>query len=234
MNSESPLIPQGSLLDQKVKSRARVKIAVFFVLAVHGIGLLALLMQGCQREEPQPMAQEEETNTIVMPPLDDTNVYVVDPGTALVTTSTPPTTVVEPVTPPPVTSSTEYVVAKGDSFSSIAKKFGISLKALMDANPTVEPTRLQIKQKLQIPAGAQVTPPPVTPTVEAASGTQVYEVKSGDTLTSIAKRFGTSVKAIRSANNLKTDSIRVGQKLNIPVKTAPAPVTDPLATPPAQ
>ena len=53
MNNQNPLIPQGSALEQKNKGRARVKIAVFFVLAVHGIGLMALLMQGCgQSKEP--------------------------------------------------------------------------------------------------------------------------------------------------------------------------------------
>src|SRR5881296_3269664 len=59
MNNQSPLIPQGSLVEQKNKGRARFKIAVFFVLAVHGIGLLALLMQGCRRE---PAQQSEQTS----------------------------------------------------------------------------------------------------------------------------------------------------------------------------
>ena len=45
MNNQNPLIPQGSALEQKNKGRARMKIAVFFVLAIHGIGLMALLMQ---------------------------------------------------------------------------------------------------------------------------------------------------------------------------------------------
>src|SRR5260370_21391821 len=50
MNNQSPLIPQGSLLEQRNKGRARVKIAVFLVLSIHGIGLMALLMQGCKKE----------------------------------------------------------------------------------------------------------------------------------------------------------------------------------------
>ena len=69
-NPQNPLIPQGSLLEQKNQSRARVKIAVFFVLAIHGIGLMALLMQGCRREEPQPeplIGDAERTNAPVMP-----------------------------------------------------------------------------------------------------------------------------------------------------------------------
>ena len=50
----------------------------------------------------------------------------------------------------------------------------------------------------------------------ASGGGGSVTVKSGDTLTSIAKRNGTSVSALRSANGLTGDLIRVGQKLNLP------------------
>ena len=53
-------------------------------------------------------------------------------------------------------------------------------------------------------------------------------MKSGDNLTKIAAQYGISVKALRAANGLKTDSIKVGQKLKIPAK-ASAPVTAPTA-----
>ena len=52
-------------------------------------------------------------------------------------------------------------------------------------------------------------------------------MKSGDNLTKIAGHLGTTVKALRAANGLKTDSIKVGQKLKIPAK-ASAPVTAPV------
>ena len=52
---------------------------------------------------------------------------------------------------------------------------------------------------------------------------QIYKVKSGDTLTTIAKHHGVSVRALRSANNLTTDKIKVGDKLKIPAAAAPAP-----------
>ena len=44
----------------------------------------------------------------------------------------------------------EYVVAKGDNLGSIARKNGISLKAIQDLNPGVNPNRLQIGQKLKV------------------------------------------------------------------------------------
>ena len=70
--------------------------------------------------------------------------------------------------------------------------------------------------------------------VEAASadnsGLPTYTVKSGDTLTRIAKKNGTTVKAIKAENNLTTDHIKVGLKLKIPVKdTTPTPTAAPEA-----
>jgi LysM repeat protein len=56
----------------------------------------------------------------------------------------------------------------------------------------------------------------------------MYTVKSGDSLIKIASQFGTTVKAIRAANSLKTDSIKVGQKLSIPSK--PTLSSEPAAT----
>jgi LysM repeat protein len=127
--------------------------------------------------------------------------------------------------------ATEYTIVKGDSFSTIAPKFHVSVKAIADANPGVEPTKLKIGQKIHIPAAAPTTSPGAGPApVESTSagGEQTYMVKSGDNLTKIAGQFGTTVKALRAANGLKTDSIKVGQKLKIPAKAA-APVAVPTA-----
>jgi LysM repeat protein len=66
-------------------------------------------------------------------------------------------------------------------------------------------------------------------------GEEAYMVKSGDTLTKIAKAHGTTVKAIKAASNLTTDHIKVGQKLTIPAKAeaaAPAPAPAPAAPAP--
>jgi LysM repeat protein len=52
--------------------------------------------------------------------------------------------------------------------------------------------------------------------VAASSDSTIYKVKSGDTLTKIAKSHGTTVSAIRTTNNLKSDRLVVGQKLKLP------------------
>ena len=124
----------------------------------------------------------------------------------------------------------------GDSLAKIAKKNGVTLKALQAANPGVIPTKLKIGQKLSIPAGGSTSTSSAAPTatVGGDTTTATYTVKSGDTLTKIAKSHGTSVKAIESANGLSTTKIKVGQKLKIPSKgeaaaaapVAPAPVAD--------
>jgi LysM repeat protein len=76
-------------------------------------------------------------------------------------TNLTPTLPPEEVTPEPTVEvpaetaapeGTEYVVKKGDTMYAIAKKFGITLQALIDANPQVkDPRKLQVGQKLTIP-----------------------------------------------------------------------------------
>ncbi len=233
MNNPSPLVPQGSLLDQKNKSRARVKIAVFLVLTIHGIGLLALLMQGCKKE-PEVAANAEPTNNAATSFLEPTNAPSLATNDLAVSTGAPPAVVEPPPqasTPAPPATPSEYTIASGDNFSTVAKKFHVSVKALMDANPGVEPTKLKIGQKINIPAAVAGTAVPASPSYSPATptapatGEQMYSVKSGDSLTKIASHFGTTVKAIRSVNALKTDRIVVGQKLKIPGKAVGAAET---------
>lgn len=207
------------MLEQKTKGRARVKIAVFLVLAIHGIGLLALLMQGCKKEPDTSTAALSDQATNTAPTLDETNLPVADTNPPAVS-ATPPTAV---ASAPPSTAAavvTDYKIAQGDTFSTIAKKFHVSVKAIEDANPGVEPTKLKIGQAIHIPAPtvAAATPSTVSGVTDTTSSAQTYVVKSGDSLSKIAGEFGVTVKALRSANSLTTDKIVVGQKLKVPVK----------------
>jgi LysM repeat protein len=227
MNNPNPLIPQGSLLEQKNRNRARVRVAFLFIASVHIVGLMALLtMQGCKREQP-PTEPVTDTNAVAQtfepttPPAPGTNV----------TAYVPPVPEPVPPTPAPVATGSEYTIVKGDSFYSIGKHFGVSIKAIQEANPGVDSIKLKVGQKIMVPAAATRTIGAAAP---AETGEQVYTVKSGDNLTKIANAHGVKVKDIRSANNLQTDSIKVGQKLKIPVKApaavpapAPAPTTAP-------
>jgi LysM repeat protein len=221
MNNPNPFVPQGSLLEQQSKRRSHMKLGVFCVLVVGVVSLTAMLIQGCKREQISEGPPPVDTNTVVM----DTNPPSME-------ASNPP--VVAPVlVAPPVseTPGTEYVVAHGDTLVKIAKRHGLTLKALEAANPGVEPAKLKIGQKLTIPGGGPAASAMTGGPAAIGSGVagETYTVKSGDSLTKIAKTHGTTIKAIRAENNLTTDHIKVGQKLKIPAKAeaavpaAPAP-----------
>ena len=235
MNNDNPLIPQGSLFEEKAKSQARVKKAFFFALSASVLTLLiALIVQGCKREQPQippePLAPEPTFDTNYTPVV-DTNL----PPPAVDTNIAPPIVDTAPPPQPIPAATTEHTIAKGEYLSTIAKKYGVSLKAILEANPGVDPKRLQIGKKLNIPAptaaavsgsDAVLSPAAVSDSMSA----QTYPLKSGDNLTKIAPKLGVTLKALRSANNLKTDRIKVGDKLKIPVK-AGAPVAEPVPAP---
>jgi LysM repeat protein len=196
------------------------------VLAIHGVGLMALLMQGCKKEPDagsSTVATAESTNTPAPAFVEPTNTPAADTNLATTTATNVPPAPVE--TAPAAAPASDYVIAKGDTFSTVAKKFHLSVKALMEANPSVEPTKLKIGQPLHIPAVLAASPSATTTTTtgDASSAGQTYTVKSGDSLTKIAGQFGISVKALRSANSLKTDKIVVGQKLAIPAKSSAQP-----------
>ena len=237
MNNTSPLVPQGSLMEQKNKGRARVKIAVFVVLAVHGIGLLALLMQGCKKEAETSNGAADQASTNPAPAfVESTNAPSLADTNAPATNATPAALVDQTAAPVAPAAIPDYKVASGDTLSGIAKKFHISTRSLVDANPGVEPTKLKIGQTLHIPppTAAASIPASATGVVSAptAGGDQLYSVKSGDTLTKIATEFKVSVRSIRSANSLTTDKIKVGQKLKIPMKgSTPALTSAPPVAP---
>jgi peptidoglycan endopeptidase LytE len=117
--------------------------------------------------------------------------------------STPPqpTPIPSPTTTPPPTTGQIYIVQKGDTMSKIAKRLGISLTALVKANPQVTNiNRIYVGQKLNIP-----------------DGVSVYIVVKGDTLKKIADRFGTTWQALWKLNpDIKNPNlIFVGQIIKL-------------------
>ncbi len=99
----------------------------------------------------------------------------------------------------------EYVVQEGDTLFSIARRFGVDMEELARANNITDPSTIYVGQRLIIP-GARITP-----------ARDLYYVQPGDTLTSIAQRFGVSLQALMEANNISDpDEIYAGQVLRIP------------------
>ncbi len=104
-----------------------------------------------------------------------------------------------------------HVVRPGETLFSIARMYGVNVHEIAMTNHLVNPNLIYVGQRLVVPAG--YAPPPSMP----QPGGQVYVVKPGDTLFSIAMRFGTTVNAIAMANNITNPNfIFAGQQLVIP------------------
>jgi LysM repeat protein len=89
-----------------------------------------------------PTESPSATDTVTLPP-------EVTPGLPPEATPAPTD---QPPAETPAPEGTQYIVKKGDTMYAISKKFGITLQALIDANPQVkDPRKLQVGQKLTIP-----------------------------------------------------------------------------------
>jgi len=114
-------------------------------------------------------------------------------------------------------TTTTYTVQSGDSLWKIAQRFGVSVDDIIRANNLTNNT-LQIGQVLQIPTTSRTTPPsPPTPTPPT---TISYTVQRGDSLWEIANRYGITVDALKRANNLTSNTLQIGQVLQIPTTTS--------------
>jgi len=123
------------------------------------------------------------------------------------------TTVALPVmgAPGERTGPTIYIVQWGDTLFSIANRFGTTVEALVAANGLTSPL-IYVGQRLTIPSSTSIV------VQERSTG---YLVRYGDTLYSIARRFGVPVESLMRANSLYNPHfIYVGQKLTIPGSTA--------------
>lgn len=114
-----------------------------------------------------------------------------------------------PYTPPEGITTNTYVVQKGDSLYSIANKLGTTVSELKKENNLTTNT-LQIGQVLRIP------------TKEIYEEEEnVYVVKKGDTLYSIAAANNTTVDELKRINNLTSNILSTGQLLKIPSELLP-------------
>jgi len=261
MNNTSPLIPQGAT---PPRPKSSLYFKILMVLSVHVVVIGGMLLQGCKDTATQakqdPATPPGDATAVVATAPNTTTTSApaevtapVNPNIAGVVAGTANSAAPAPQSPPSSVAlvpkatvkdlnpavapgeAKEYVIAKGDTFAVIAHKNGLSVKALVDANPGVDAKKLQVGHKLQIPAGttavASTTTAGATPgaTAEAASAEgDLYVVKSGDTLTRIAKTHGTTFKKIMAMNDLKTTSIHAGQKLKVP--TGKPSASEPSAT----
>jgi LysM repeat protein len=114
-------------------------------------------------------------------------------------------------------SSGVHVVQRGENLFRIALRYGLTYQVVAAANGIANPNHIYVGQRLVIPGRGSTTPSP------SPSG-QTYTVQRGDTLSSIALRFGVSTWALAQANGIRNPSlIYVGQVLRIPSGGGSAP-----------
>jgi N-acetylmuramoyl-L-alanine amidase len=98
-----------------------------------------------------------------------------------------------------------YTVKRGDSLSELADQFGVTMTSLKFANE-MDTSSIQVGQILTIPGT----------TLERATLFTEHTITRGETLSQIALTYSVTMASIRASNQLKSDTIRIGQVLKIP------------------
>lgn len=123
----------------------------------------------------------------------------------------------------------KHTISKGDNITTIAKKYGVKPKAIIDANPNA-PKILKLNSVLLIPNTNQTT---VATTNEVAVNNNTpgtHEVLAKETLWGISKKYNISVEDLKKSNPLlETEGLKIGQQIIIPsnsVAVSQKPVDD--------
>jgi N-acetylmuramoyl-L-alanine amidase len=137
-----------------------------------------------------------------------------------------------PAPAPAPAAGGSHTIARGDTVSAIAARYRVTVRAVLDANGLKATSIIYPGQVLRIPGAA--APAPAAPTAPVAAPapapapvtTASYRIRSGDTITGIARSTGVSVAALLAANGLTPSSvIYAGRSLVIPGIVAVAAVT---------
>ena len=208
--------------------------------------VLTVSLAGCEKERPAPeptatvalplrtvvptiasMGSQPAATQVTLPGQEseegagEVSPALPTPAPLIPPTSTPPPPAPLPSAAPtsvrPTTRSDEYfayTVAAGDTLGDIAERFDVSAEEILALNPIVDPDLLAVGQELKVPGEAS----------PSQGGTNSYVVRPGDTLFSIALRFGVSMAALQDINNIgDPDQIAEGQELRIPTSAGSSP-----------
>ncbi len=121
-------------------------------------------------------------------------------------------------------TQTVHTVKAGDTLWDIASKYGVTVNRLQQNNG-LSSDRLQIGMKLMV--NSATASRSQTPSL-AADSSNIYIVRSGDNLWTIARNFNTTVEQLMSLNNLSSERLNIGDQLYVkavprPVATTPTP-----------
>jgi peptidoglycan lytic transglycosylase D len=120
----------------------------------------------------------------------------------------------------------EHLVARGQTLSGIAHRYGVSTRLVIEANPRLRGRMLRPGQLVIVPTGGAISTSvarrmanPVEPA--ASSPTGFHRVRRGETLSGLAAEYGVTVSQLRTWNALGVDGVlRAGRRLRV---AAPAP-----------
>jgi LysM repeat protein len=119
-------------------------------------------------------------------------------------------------------AASAYVLRPGDTLSGVAARNRVSVSDLAKANGITKPDRVLAGTSLRIPGGLATAGTPAAgagPTSNSVSSS--YVVKAGDNLEALARRFGTTTKALAAANGVRNpDLVVIGTKLKVPAPDA--------------
>ena len=150
-----------------------------------------------------------------------------EPATVMPTSTPAPPATPQP-TPTILAAPVRHKVVKGDTVAAIAKQYNSAAKDIIQTNNLSADGKLSVGADLIIPVAGPMGGP--GPTLTPNKDTLVYSVQSGDTISGIAQRFGSTIDWILQANKLKpTDYLRIGQSLTVPRTSAtstPAPTVE--------
>ncbi len=203
-------------------SMSRMRRLTFAAIALAGmsVGLLAAACGGGGPAEPADGARITDPARVPSStPIQNPVLYRIQ-GNQVTLVGDGTTAELTPVAGNTPTGRTNYTVQAGDTCFAIAADQGVSLDALLTANPNADCGALQAGDILVIPGGTggASTPGASTPQPTQSSGSgETYTVGPGETCSDIAASYGVSVSDIISLNGLDSDcSLQVGQVVKIP------------------
>ena len=178
-----------------------------------------------EQKEAKPVLMppaRKETPPATVPPARETPAVKIPVETAPVETAPAEKKVTTEKVSPAATG--KHAVKRGETLFSIANRYGITVDELRRLNRMQPSETLKSGTTLIVPGGSTVLP--ATPAAVPANPVSTYTVQRGETLFSIANRYGLTVNELRDLNGISGNSIHSGQKLRVKSGGSPAPVQE--------
>ncbi len=121
-----------------------------------------------------------------------------------------------PIARPPQRAFVYHRIRRGETLSTIARRYGTSVKKIMWANNLKRSSYIVAGKKLKIPQRGTVVTQPATARSSKAAWKGRHVVRSGDSLWIIAKKYKTTTRQIQRMNGLTTTRLRIDQILRVP------------------